>query len=66
MSFVPTAENIADILTKAMKDAEQFHKLRKVMMNDHRDYAACPPVHDHVPRGDRVFRGGASPTRQGR
>ena len=32
--FVRTADNLADILTKPMKDAKQFHKLRKVIMND--------------------------------
>ena len=32
--FVPTANNLADILTKPMKDAKQFHKLRKIIMND--------------------------------
>ena len=32
--FVRTADNLADILTKPMKDAKQFQKLRKVIMND--------------------------------
>ena len=32
--FVPTADNLADILTKPMRDAKQFHKLRKIIMND--------------------------------
>ena len=29
--FVPTKDNIADILTKPMKDAKQFHRLRKMI-----------------------------------
>ena len=32
--YVPTSENPADIFTKAMKDAKQFHKLRKAIMNE--------------------------------
>ena len=32
--FVRTADNLADILTKPMKDAKQFHRLRKIIMND--------------------------------
>ena len=32
--FVSTHDNAADILTKAMKDAKQFHRLRKILMND--------------------------------
>ena len=35
--FVRTADNLADILTKPMSDAKQFHKLRKLIMNDDRD-----------------------------
>jgi hypothetical protein len=35
--FVRTADNLADILTKPMPDAKQFHKLRKLIMNDDRD-----------------------------
>ena len=35
--FVRTADNLADILTKAMKDAKQFHRLRKFIMNDNRE-----------------------------
>ena len=35
--FVRSEENAADILTKAMKDAKQFHYLRKILMNDTRD-----------------------------
>jgi len=34
--FVRTADNLADILTKPMKDAKQFHRLRKLIMNDDR------------------------------
>ena len=32
--FVATADNLADILTKPMKDAKQFHRLRNIIMND--------------------------------
>ena len=32
--FVATADNLADILTKPVRDAKQFHKLRKIIMND--------------------------------
>ncbi|MDC0525432.1 reverse transcriptase domain-containing protein [bacterium] len=31
---VATADNLADILTKPMRDAKQFHRLRKIIMND--------------------------------
>ena len=31
---VRTADNLADILTKPMKDAKQFHRLRSFIMND--------------------------------
>ena len=34
--FVRTHENLADILTKAMSDAKQFHALRRIIMNDTR------------------------------
>ena len=33
--FVRTADNAADIFTKAMKSGKQFHALRRVVMNDH-------------------------------
>ena len=32
--FVRSEENAADILTKPMSDAKQFHKLRKILMNE--------------------------------
>ena len=32
--FVRTIDNMADILTKPMKDAKQFHRLRRYIMND--------------------------------
>ena len=32
--FVPTAENAADIFTKPMKNANEFHKLRRLVMNE--------------------------------
>ena len=35
--FVRTADNLADILTKPMKDAKQFHRLRKFIMNDNKE-----------------------------
>ena len=35
--FVRTADNLGDILTKPMKDAKQFHRLRKFIMNDNDD-----------------------------
>ena len=35
--FVRTADNLGDILTKPMKDAKQFHRLRKFIMNDKDD-----------------------------
>ena len=38
--FVSTHDNLADILTKLMKDAKQFHRLRKIIMND-RDPASA-------------------------
>ena len=31
---VNTHDNLADILTKPMLDAKQFHKLRRIIMND--------------------------------
>ena len=37
LPFVRGADNLADILTKPMSDAKQFHKLRKLIMNDDRD-----------------------------
>ena len=35
--FVRSADNLGDILTKPMKDAKQFHRLRKFIMNDNDD-----------------------------
>ena len=35
--FVPTAENVADLFTKPMKDKKQFMKLRAIAMNLPRD-----------------------------
>ena len=35
--FVRTADNLGDILTKPMKDAKQFHRLPKFIMNDNDD-----------------------------
>ena len=32
--YVETSKNAADILTKPMKDANQFHALRRIIMND--------------------------------
>ena len=32
--YVNTHDNLADILTKPMRDAKQFHKLRRLIMND--------------------------------
>ena len=32
--YVNTHDNLADILTKPMNDAKQFHKLRRIIMND--------------------------------
>ena len=32
--FVRSEDNAADILTKPMSDAKQFHRLRKILMND--------------------------------
>ena len=32
--FVRTADNVADMLTKPMKNANEFHKLRRVIMNE--------------------------------
>ena len=32
--YVNTHDNLADILTKPMLDAKQFHKLRRIIMND--------------------------------
>ena len=32
--FVRTIDNLADILTKPMKDAKRFHRLRRMIMND--------------------------------
>ena len=31
---MPIKDNMADILTKPMRDAKQFHRLRKIIMND--------------------------------
>ena len=31
--FVRTADNIADMFTKSMKNATEFHKLRRLVMN---------------------------------
>ena len=33
--FVRTADNVADMFTKPMKDANAFHRLRKLVMNEH-------------------------------
>ena len=35
--FVRTHDQLADLLTKPMRDASQFHKLRKIVMNDKSD-----------------------------
>ena len=35
--FVRTHDQLADLLTKPMRDASQFHKLRKIIMNDKND-----------------------------
>ena len=35
--FVRTSDNAADILTKPMTDAKQFHRMRKILMNDTSD-----------------------------
>ena len=32
--FVRTADNIADMFTKAMKNANDFHRLRRIVMNE--------------------------------
>ena len=32
--FVRTADNIADMFTKPMKSATEFHKLRRLVMNE--------------------------------
>ena len=32
--FVSTADNIADMFTKPMKNATEFHKLRRLVMNE--------------------------------
>ena len=35
--FVSTRDNAADIFTKPLKDANQFHAMRKIIMNDRDD-----------------------------
>ena len=32
--YVPTSENPADLFTKPMKNANDFHRLRRVIMNE--------------------------------
>ena len=32
--FVRTADNLADMFTKAMKNANDFHRLRRIVMNE--------------------------------
>ena len=32
--YVKTSDNVADILTKPMKNANDFHRLRKLIMNE--------------------------------
>ena len=32
--FVRTADNVADMFTKPMKSAADFHKLRRIVMNE--------------------------------
>ena len=32
--FVRTADNVADMFTKPIRDANAFHKLRRTIMND--------------------------------
>lgn len=32
--FVRTADNVADILTKPMRNANDFHRLRRIIMNE--------------------------------
>jgi len=32
--FVRTADNIADMFTKPMKSATEFHRLRRLVMNE--------------------------------
>ena len=32
--FVRTADNVADLFTKPMKSPKDFHRLRKIIMNE--------------------------------
>ena len=32
--FVRTADNLADMFTKSMRNANDFHKLRRIVMNE--------------------------------